>query len=69
MEVLGQHGDIAAEVGPARRARPTAVQQHDRLFIPNSGLVVVQPHVVADLRVARGRLECDLLLLCGFGGE
>ena len=39
------------------------------LGVADAGLVVVQPHVVADLRVPRGRLERDLLLLCGFGGE
>ena len=69
VEVLRQHADVAAEVRPARRAGPAAVQQHDRLLVADARLVVVQPHVVADLRIARGRFERDLLLLCGFGGE
>src|SRR6476619_21879 len=69
VKVLRQHADVAAEVGPARRTGPAAVQQHDRPPMTGTRLVVVQPHVVANLRVARGRFECDLLLLCGFGGE
>ncbi len=69
MEVLGQHGDVASEVRPARRTGAAAVQQHDRLLVTDAGLVIVQPHVLADLRIAGGRLERDLLLLCGFGGE
>ena len=33
VELLGQHGDVAAEVRPARRPGPAAVQQHHRLRV------------------------------------
>ena len=69
VEVLREHGDVLREVRPARRAGPATVQQHDRLVVADTRFVVVQPHVLSDLGVARRRLEGDLLLLGSFGGE
>ena len=69
VEVLRQYGDVLGEVRPARCAGTAAVQQHDRLLVADAGFVIVQPHVLADLRIPGGRLERDLLLLSGFGGE
>ena len=57
VKVLRQNRDVAPEVRPARRTGSTAVQQHDRLIVADAGLVVVQPHVISHLGVARGRLE------------
>ncbi len=72
VEVLRQHGDVAPEVRPTRRAGAPAVQKHDRLFVADARLVIVQAHgwaLAAYVGKARRRLECDLLLLCSFGGE
>ena len=58
-ELLREHADVAAEVRPTRRPRSAAVQQHHRWCVGVAGFVVVQPHVVADLRIARGGFERD----------
>ena len=68
MEVPGQHGDVAAEVRPARGARAAAVQQHHGLAIALAGLVIVQAHIPATgahLGISRGGIEGDFLL-CDF---
>ena len=69
VEVPRQYRDVLREVRPARRTGTAAVQEHNGLIVAHAGFVVVQAHVIAHLRVARGRLEGDLLLLCSFGGE
>lgn len=63
VEMLGQHRDIAGEVGPAGRARPAAVQQHHRLVVADTGLVVVQfqRSVDVDFGEARRGFEGDFL--------
>ena len=60
VKVLGQHRNIAREVGPGRRARAAAVQQHDRGAVAHARLVIVQLQIRPHLRVSGGGLEGDL---------
>ena len=63
VETLRQHRDVAGEVRPARRARTAAVQQHHRLVVADTRLVVVQLQrsVDVNLNEPRGRLKGQLL--------
>ena len=66
MKLLRQHRDVAREVRPARRAGTAAVQQHHRLLVADTRLVIVQLQrsVNVDVRITRGGLERQLFASC-----